>query len=260
VSAPSATGDSQSPDSAPAAARSRTGKIARLPRVVRDALNQRLDDGCAGPAILVWLHSLPEVRSLLRQHFGGRSISPQNLSEWRLGGFADWQRARERHAVLAILFEHLADCEHLASGGALADRLAPLTVVALAAQLQAALSEPDSPAKARALVTLSREFDRVRRSDRAARQDDREHTDWRREQPALDRAAEDRRRQAEAEHILTPLKALRENRSLLLCYRVGENDRVALDCIWRAASASVGLADFSPPTPAKSEPIKPDPT
>ncbi|HVY69572.1 MAG TPA: hypothetical protein VHH73_06560 [Verrucomicrobiae bacterium] len=69
---------------------SRTGKIARLPRAVRDQLNQRLDDGEQGPELLAWLNGLPEVREILARDFEGKEINAQNLSSWRQGGFQDW--------------------------------------------------------------------------------------------------------------------------------------------------------------------------
>ncbi|MCX6954641.1 MAG: hypothetical protein NTV51_21005 [Verrucomicrobia bacterium] len=74
----------------------RNGKIALLPRTVRDALNGRLLDGEPGPGLLAWLNREPAVRAVLAEHFGGRAINPQNLSAWRLGGFADWCRQRDR--------------------------------------------------------------------------------------------------------------------------------------------------------------------
>ena len=44
----------------------RTGKIARLPRQVRDELNRRLRDGQKGSQLAAWLNALPKVLSILR--------------------------------------------------------------------------------------------------------------------------------------------------------------------------------------------------
>jgi hypothetical protein len=68
----------------------RRGKIARLPRDIRDQLNIRLDDGHEADQILPWLNELPQVRQVLAQHFNGAAISAQNLSAWRQGGFQEW--------------------------------------------------------------------------------------------------------------------------------------------------------------------------
>jgi hypothetical protein len=85
---------------------SRNGKIARLPRAIRETLNLRLDDNEDGPETLEWLNGLPETRGVLDAHFGGVAISKQNLSQWRLGGYREWSLRRD-------LFEQaraVADC------------------------------------------------------------------------------------------------------------------------------------------------------
>src|SRR5215471_20209567 len=69
----------------------RNGKIARLPHQIREQLNQRLQDGESSETLLPWLNSLPKTQTVLAKHFGGRPIQKQNLSEWRQGGFREWQ-------------------------------------------------------------------------------------------------------------------------------------------------------------------------
>ena len=64
----------------------RTGKIARLPRYLRDNLNQRLHDGESGKKLTAWLNSSQAVQDILDDYFNGVPISEQNLSEWRQGG------------------------------------------------------------------------------------------------------------------------------------------------------------------------------
>jgi len=49
----------------------RLGKIARLPRGIREELNRRLADGEVGRSLLEWLNALPEVTTALAAHFGG---------------------------------------------------------------------------------------------------------------------------------------------------------------------------------------------
>jgi hypothetical protein len=78
----------------------RNGKIARLPAVLREALNRALARGVNGPDLLDWLNDLPEIQALLRREFKGQPISPQNLSQWRQGGFRDWLRKQEAREVL----------------------------------------------------------------------------------------------------------------------------------------------------------------
>ena len=72
----------------------RNGKIARLPRPVREELNLRLEQCDESPEVLEWLNALPEVKAVLEAHFDGVPISKMNLSRWRRGGHQEW-RARE---------------------------------------------------------------------------------------------------------------------------------------------------------------------
>jgi hypothetical protein len=74
----------------------RIGKIARCSALVRELLNRRLNDGKPGAEIVAWLNELPDVQAVVRQYFEGRPVNEQNLSDWRAGGFQDWQRAREK--------------------------------------------------------------------------------------------------------------------------------------------------------------------
>jgi len=73
----------------------RTGKIARLPRDIRQELNSRLDNGEPGKDLVVWLNALDPVKAALSRYFDGRPINEQNLSAWKLGGFREWQRRKE---------------------------------------------------------------------------------------------------------------------------------------------------------------------
>src|SRR5215469_13618886 len=50
----------------------RNGKIAKLPRHLRDQINQRLDAGQTVISIAQWLNELPEVKAMLETHFEGR--------------------------------------------------------------------------------------------------------------------------------------------------------------------------------------------
>jgi hypothetical protein len=73
----------------------RNGKIARLPKPVREELNRRLDNGERGLPLLQWLNFQPEVRALVAAEFDGWPLSKHNLSQWRRGGYAEWKRQQE---------------------------------------------------------------------------------------------------------------------------------------------------------------------
>jgi hypothetical protein len=83
----------------------RRSKIYKLGRRLRDQVCERLIEGEDGSTILPWLNEQPEVTAR------GWTISPQNLSDWRDTGYADWQRDRTR-------------VEHTRTMGDLAYRLA----------------------------------------------------------------------------------------------------------------------------------------
>lgn len=94
----------------------RRGKIARLPLRIRTETNRRIRDGQSGTEILAWLNALPETNTILTEQFEGVPVSPQNLSEWRDGGYVEWldhQDKTDRIRSLAALSMDLAK----ASGG-----------------------------------------------------------------------------------------------------------------------------------------------
>jgi hypothetical protein len=79
--------------------KTRNGKIARLPRPVREQLNKRLERSESSSRLLPWLNALPETRELVQKEFAGVPISKQNLSQWRRGGFQEslaWRYIRRQ--------------------------------------------------------------------------------------------------------------------------------------------------------------------
>ncbi len=87
----------------------RNGKIARLPRSIREQVNRKLDDGITGVEIVEWLNSLPEAQALMAAEFDGRPIREQNLSEWKAGGYRDWQMRQEALEMVRSLAEEAGD-------------------------------------------------------------------------------------------------------------------------------------------------------
>jgi hypothetical protein len=73
----------------------RNGKIARLPKHLREELNRRLENGERGQPLLQWLNSRLEVRELMAAEFDGLPVNKQSLSQWRRGGYAEWLRQQE---------------------------------------------------------------------------------------------------------------------------------------------------------------------
>ena len=64
----------------------RTGKIARLPKSLRDLVNNALRDGQPYAAI---------IKKLVAEG-AGDDLNEQNLTNWKEGGFVDWTKEQER--------------------------------------------------------------------------------------------------------------------------------------------------------------------
>ena len=111
---------------------SRTGKIARLPKAIREQLNGRLQDGELGTDLVLWLNELPECQKLLAEKFGGRPISEQNLSEWKQGGYEEWARQEASRERVQALMEQADDLDGVAGGREISDRLGSLVAAELA--------------------------------------------------------------------------------------------------------------------------------
>ncbi len=144
----------------------RTGKIARLPKAMRDELNRRLADGEPGKRLADWLNKQPAVVTVLNADFGGRPISEQNLSEWKQGGFEDWCRHQESLESARRIIEEAKDYEDLADGSLLPDRFSELAAVTLARLLMETARQKEGPEKQRAVLGVVRELNQLRRSDR----------------------------------------------------------------------------------------------
>ena len=133
----------------------RKGKIARLPDSIREQLNQRLQDGHDAKSLIAWLSPIPDVQSVLQAHFKGRPINAVNLTEWRQGGFREWQRQ-----LLALQLVKKLDDEHFT--GAMTARLACFFAVSAQAMVS---REEDSRTRWLRLRELGVQLTRLRRSD-----------------------------------------------------------------------------------------------
>jgi hypothetical protein len=147
----------------------RTGKIARLPRSIRNELNQRLDDGESGVSILKWLNRLDEVQSILDLFFDGQRINNPNLTAWRQGGFVDWKRHRESSEWVRAVSEQAEQMTDEAGLMPLSDRVSSLAAMALGKLMQniAAPKDGDTPAPGE-FHALMKDLAQLRREDREA--------------------------------------------------------------------------------------------
>jgi hypothetical protein len=143
----------------------RTGKIARLPREIRNQLNRRLDDGEPGVQLVAWLNSLHEVQAVLKAEFGGRSINEPNLTDWKNGGYRQWLDQQEAKELVPLLADE-TDELNAATGPPLTDRMA----VWLAARLMVvvrrlAVGDPDDGAKWKLLHETAADIVAFRKGD-----------------------------------------------------------------------------------------------
>jgi hypothetical protein len=152
----------------------RTGKIALLPRPLRDELNRRLAQTAPGRVLVAWLNSLPEVQSLLESRFRSEPINEQNLSNWRRGGFTEWRHREDFLAGLRDIAEDAASLE--ATVGSLTDHAARLLALHFSRFLCPAetvrgqeLTAPGlSGPQIKLLCEMTRAISSLRRGDQAA--------------------------------------------------------------------------------------------
>jgi hypothetical protein len=154
----------------------RNGKIANLPCTVRDELNQRLENGEEGGPLLEWLNGLGEVRKSLQADFGGEPISKQNLSEWRRGGFREWQLRQEWIGQAWELANCANEMAEAVDTAALPGALAGMLAARYAALLNSWDGEPDRKfeEKLRLLRGLNRDIALLQRTMQRASEQKRE--------------------------------------------------------------------------------------
>jgi len=146
---------------------SRIGKIARLPGPIREQINNRLEDGENGREIIFWLNSLDEVKTVLAESFGGRPMMDNNFSEWRRGGYRDWQ---EQQSVLAEARRVVAEGGELAEigAGAMADNLAVWLTGRYIVATRRLMEAGDGPEAWKLLREMCHDVVALRRGDHGA--------------------------------------------------------------------------------------------
>jgi hypothetical protein len=121
------------------------GKIARLPKTIRERLNRRLENNEPATATLPWLNGLVRVKKILATCFDGTPINEPNLSAWRTGGFERWRQKQEPLAHHRDLAEDARDFTRF-GGGALARGAAGIAAARILKTLDAIPPERASTA------------------------------------------------------------------------------------------------------------------
>jgi hypothetical protein len=187
----------------------RNGKIAHLPLNIRNELNLRMENGEEGATLLPWLNALPEVLQTLKENFDGLPITKQNLSEWRQGGFREWQIRDELIAQARQLSDSANEMEEVLDIPLLAGALAGLLAARYAALLNSWDGEPDPKfeEKLRLLRGLNRDIALLQKTMQQASRQNRE----------FDQALEDRekrQREEAKQEALAPILAKVESDGL----------------------------------------------
>ena len=128
------------------------GKIGRLPVVIRNEVNRRILENESGAKIIAWLHEQPAVLRILDEYFGEEPIKPQNLSEWRKGGYQDWLRKQEEIDQLKEMAEYALKLG-VAAGGKIADGSAAIAGGKIMMELETATGQ-DLASKIKSLTLL----------------------------------------------------------------------------------------------------------
>ncbi|HLX73022.1 MAG TPA: hypothetical protein VKV04_25635 [Verrucomicrobiae bacterium] len=148
----------------------RNGKIAALSQMLREELNERLEAGEQGKDLVKWLNSLPEVKDRMRFCFRGKPITEQNLSQWKKGGYRDWQEKEERRHMLHRLREEFEEIEHIVDPEETQRHLSVMLTLELARAVQEIKENtPDLKERLERLEPVIGKFAQLRREESNAR-------------------------------------------------------------------------------------------
>jgi hypothetical protein len=159
--------ETQTPQPGPpglSASRRRTGKIARLPLAIRQQLNQRLQNGESGKALIPWLNGLPEVQAVLAAQFNGQPILQNNLSRWKTGGYVRWEAEQTAQEAAARLVEQATGLQEAVKAG-LADHMTLVLIAKMAVELERLDTIPDGEEKSKIRRQLIGSLVLLRRGD-----------------------------------------------------------------------------------------------
>jgi hypothetical protein len=238
----------------------RTGKIARLPREIREQLNRRLDDGETGKTLVGWLNSLPEVQAVLKTEFDERPISKQNLSEWKTGGYRDWVLQQE---TIELVRHMDADSDELSQASKI--RLTDLLAQRLAARyvlVARKLNQPngDGELDPKLLRELCGDIVALRKGDHSAErlQLERERLEFDRQQlqPRLEKMFMEWAQQPENKARICGRLSYEEKRR-----RIAEIFGISVEDMPHEPEDEISsetVPDATPAAPTESNQIKPD--
>lgn len=95
----------------------RTGKIARLPRTLRDAVNFALRDGASANRVIEMIAHAKANGATNGDQTEIEIPNDQNITNWRDGGYAEWCKEQERLDDMRIKREFALDVVKQNEGG-----------------------------------------------------------------------------------------------------------------------------------------------
>jgi len=193
----------------------RRGKIARLPNVIRQELNQRLRDGERLDKLAKWLNSLPRVKAIMESEFEGKAVSAQNVSDWRKAGYLDWLRDEEAKSWLAELKGGAEVLEKAVDGVEISKLFSARLAVEMTRLAQALMDKESEPEKRwKRVCAVHKEVSRMRRDDMWNTRTQVWQERWQQEQKELGQAEELEDRPG---NWMTPEERAAQQRRILGC-------------------------------------------
>jgi hypothetical protein len=248
------------------------GKIGRLPKCTRDELGHRIEDGEPGKELVKWLNGLSGVQSVLKEQFGGRAVTEQNLSEWKQGGHQDWLRQEETRSLVSKLTEQSDDLDEAADGMEISDRYAGVLSVEFVALTKKLLEEKtDTKERWQCLREVFRELTQLRRDDHRAVRTVIKRDRWNREVEREDEEDLERMKQEHKKRLTDMCFASLHNQTVAEGFGGGKHGEKMAELLYRLRfdlplegldSELPGETHPAPvkPNPTESDPIQPNPT
>src|ERR1035437_9468427 len=248
------------------------GKIGRLPKCIRDMLGQRIEDGEPGKGLVQWINGLPGVQEILKEQFGGRSITEQNLSEWKQTGHPEWLRQEETRLLVTRLTEQSDDLDEAADGMEISDRYASVLVVELIRQAMTRLEKETDPEKRWQIICeVHRELSQMRRDDHRAVRTVIKRDRWNRETEREEEEELERMKQKHKKRLTDMCFASLHNQTVAEGFGGGKHGEKMAELLYRLRfdlplegldSELPGETRPAPvkPNPTESDPIQPNPT
>ena len=239
------------------------GKIGRLPKCIRDMLGQCIEDGEPGKGLVQWINGLPGVQEILKEQFGGRSITEQNLSEWKQGGHPEWLRQEETRLLVTRLTEQSDDLDEAADGMEISDCYASVLSVEFVALTKKLLEEKtDTKERWQCLREVFRELTQLRRDDHRAVRTVIKRDRWNREVEREDEEEEKRMEQESKKRLRSMCFSVLRNKTMADLFGGGEHGEKMAEMLHRIEFDLPldGLIDTELSGKTHPDEIKPNPT